>query len=198
MCSVKSNNSNEGRINRDLSGYTFHIGKAMRYKYCPNCGSKLSEIHSGDDGLVPYCSRCDKRWFDSFHSCVVILTYNAQNEIVLSKQWYLPDEYLSITTGYMAPGETAEEAAKREVLEELGLSLQSLEYAGTYWLAECDQLLHGFIGYTADSVLKLSEEVSFAKWVPALEAEAQFFPDKPGGALYEIYHKFLKSRGFEP
>ncbi len=169
----------------------------MRYKYCPECGEKLSMIHAGDDGMVPYCEHCEKRWFDTFHSCVVVLTYNEYDEIVLSKQWYLPEQYASFTTGFMIPGESAEEAAVREVKEELGLNLEKLIYAGTYWLGAVDQLLHGFIGYTPKCGLRLSEEISSAEWVPALEAPAHFFPDSPGGALYEVYHQFLRMRGME-
>ena len=164
----------------------------MRYRFCPQCGSQLSEIKAGDDGMVPYCVRCDKRWFDSFQSCVVVLTYNELDEVALSKQWYLPEKYSSVTSGFMKPGETAEEAAVREVKEELGLDLQSLEYAGTYWLDATDQLLHGFIGFSTKKELMPSEEVGSAEWVPVHLAKEKMFPDEPGGALYEIYHKFLK------
>lgn len=164
----------------------------MRYIYCPECGTKLTEIAAGDDGMVPYCEKCRKRWFDSFHSCVVVLTYNELNEIVLSKQWYLPEQYYSVTTGYIVPGENAEEAAVREVREELGIEIKSLVYAGTYWLEPTDQLLHGFIAFAPKQDLKLSSEIPSAEWVPAMEASARFFPDKPGGALYELYRKFLQ------
>lgn len=167
----------------------------MRYKFCPNCGKRLTEIHAGDDGMVPYCEACDKRWFDSFQSCVIVLVYNEYDEIVLSKQWYLPDEYNSFTSGFITPGETAEECAVREVKEELGLDIESHEYAGTYFLKEADQLMHGFISFAKKRDLILSEEISEACWVPALEATKTMFPDKPGGPLYEVYHRFLKERG---
>ena len=166
----------------------------MRYKYCPECGARLSEISAGDDGMVPYCEHCAKRWFDTFQSCVVVLTYNEYDEIALSSQWYLPDEYLSITTGYMKPGETAEEAAVREVREELGLALENPEYAGTYWLSEVDQLLHAFIGFAPKRDFVLSDEVTRAEWVSADEAPGKFFPDKPGGALSGIYQRYLDLR----
>ena len=169
----------------------------MHYKFCPECGSKLTEIPAGDDGMVPYCDHCGKRWFDSFHSCVIVLVYNEYDEIALSKQWYLPEKYLSITSGFMVPGENAEEAARREVREELGLDLENLSYAGTYWLEPVDQLLHGFIGFSHKRELELSEEISFAEWVPALDAERMMFHDPPGGGLYEVYHQFLKMRGLE-
>ncbi len=164
----------------------------MRYKFCPECGNKLTEIEAGDDGMVPYCAACDKRWFDSFQSCVIVLTYNEYDEIVLSNQWYLSNNYTSFTSGFMKPGETAEECAVREVKEELGLDLESIEYAGTYWLEGPEQLMHGFIGFAKKKELVLSKEIDAARWVPVYEAAETMFPDKPGGPLYEVYHKFLK------
>lgn len=68
----------------------------MRYKYCPECGQKLYEKEAGDDGGVPFCSNCDRFWFDSFDSCVIVLVYNEYNEIVLCRQGYLSDKYTSV------------------------------------------------------------------------------------------------------
>ena len=169
----------------------------MRFTYCPNCGKKLTQIHAGDDGMVPYCKPCDKRWFDTFNSCVLVLVYNEYDEIALSRQWYLSDEYTSFTSGYITPGETAEECALREVREELGLDVERLEYAGSYWLDAADQLMHGFIGFAKKKDLVLSEEIDGASWVPAAKATDSMFPDKPGGPLYEVYHKYLGMRGSE-
>ena len=45
----------------------------MRYEYCPKCGKKLIPKQAGDDGLVPYCEDCEKYWFDTFGSCVIIM-----------------------------------------------------------------------------------------------------------------------------
>lgn len=169
----------------------------MRYKYCPICGAKLSEIRCGDDGMVPYCPSCDRRWFDTFFSCVIILTYNEFDEIVLARQGYLSDRYATVTAGYITPGETAEECAVREVKEELGLDLETLEYAGTYWFAAKEMLMHGFIGFARKKDLMLSEEIDSAAWVPALEAPAAMFPDRQGNALWPIYRRFLKKRGLQ-
>ncbi|MBR0105211.1 MAG: NUDIX domain-containing protein [Firmicutes bacterium] len=166
----------------------------MRYRFCPVCGAKLTEIKAGDDGMVPYCEPCGKRWFDTFQSCVIVLTYNEYDEIVLARQNYLSDKYAVITSGFITPGETAEECALREVKEELGLEPERLIYAGTYWFSAREQLMHGFIAYSPKKELVLSKELDSAQWVPALEAAKIMHPDKPGGALYEIYHKFLRMR----
>lgn len=169
----------------------------MRYIYCPKCGRKLIEKKAGDDGAVPYCLPCNKYWFDSFASCVIVLVYNEYDEIVLCRQGYLSDRYTSVTSGYIAPGENAEESALREVKEELGIGLESLEYAGTVWFGENDMLMHGFVGFTHKCELTLSEEIDSAEWVYYTEALKTMFPDKPGNALHEVYRKFLKIRGLD-
>lgn len=167
----------------------------MHYKYCPECGHKLTDKPAGDDGNVPFCERCDKYWFDSFSSCVIVLVYNEFGEVVLARQGYLSDKYASFTSGYMSPGETAEESAIREVKEELGIDLKRLEYAGTYWFEPRGLLMHGFIGYTPKCDLTLSQEVDSAEWVPALDVPKTLFPVSPNNSAYAIYRLFLKKQG---
>lgn len=169
----------------------------MHYKYCPQCGKKLTTIHAGDDGMVPYCDSCKKRWFDTFSTCVIVLTYNEFDEMVLAHQGYMSDKYAVITSGYIKPGETAEETAIREVKEELGLDLETLTCEGSNWFADNDMLMLEFMGFTHKRDLKLSEEVDSAEWVPILEAESQIFPDSPGNAEYDLYRKLLKLRNLK-
>lgn len=162
----------------------------MKFTYCPDCGAKLVEIHAGDDGMVPYCSTCEKAWFELFPSCIIVLIYNDLGEIALSKQVFPSRPYYSLTSGYITPGETAEECAIREAKEELGLDLESLEYAGTYWYAKKSMLMHGFLGCAKKKDLVLSEEIETACWVPADKAPSIMFPDHPGNtaaALYRLY-----------
>ena len=99
----------------------------MHFKYCPECGALLTDRDAGDDGKVPFCEECGKYWFDQFASCVIVLIYNEYDEIVLSWQDYLSEKYAVFTSGFMTPGENAEEAARREVKEELGLDIEELD-----------------------------------------------------------------------
>lgn len=167
----------------------------MHYIYCPKCGLKLIDKTAGDDGYVPFCEKCDRYWFDSFSSCSIVLVANQYNEIALLRQLYMSETFTSFVSGYIAPGENAEETAVREVKEELGLDVESLEYTGTYWFDSKDILMHGFIGFTSKKEFQLSTEVNSAEWVHALKAPETMFPDKPGNAMYPIYRKYLKRIG---
>ena len=164
----------------------------MRYVYCPQCGAKLGEKQAGDDGAVPFCDGCNKYWFDSFECCVIILVANECGEIAMLRQNYMSDKYETFVSGFMKPGETAEETATREVSEELGLEITNLVYGGTCWFAEREQLMHGFIGFVKKSDFALSKEVDAASWVPASEAPARMFPERPGNSQHPLYRKYLE------
>ena len=163
----------------------------MRYKYCPQCGRDLIERNAGDDGLIPYCTNCEKYWFDSFASCVIIMVINEFEEIVLQKQSYMSGEYWNFVSGYITPGENAEMTALREVKEEIGIELDRLESSGTWWFEEGDMLMHGYVGYTRKQDFVLSQEVDIAKWVPLEEAPSMMYPDSPGNAQYGTYSYYM-------
>ena len=163
----------------------------MHYKFCPDCGNKLTNRPAGDDGEVPYCDKCQRYWFDTFASCVIIMVVNEFHEIAMLRQSYISDEYETFVAGFITPGESAEQAAIREVKEELGLDVGRLEYAGTHWFAKRDQLMHAFIGYVKKAKFNLSSEVDSASWVALDEAPTRMFPDRPGNTQHILYHQYI-------
>lgn len=164
----------------------------MRFKYCPDCGKLLINKIAGDDGEVPYCEKCQKYWFDSFSDCVIILVANELDEIALCRQGYLSDKYSTFVSGYITPGETAEEAAFREVKEEIGIDIDNLFYAGTYWFDLKDQLMHGFIGITKKKDLVISSELDDANWIEYQNALDYMFPPGKGNCTHIIYSQYKK------
>lgn len=166
----------------------------MHYKYCPECGQKLIDKEAGDDGFVPYCTSCEKYWFDAFASCVIVMVVNEFDEIAMLSQPYLSTIHRNFVSGYISVGETAEECAMREVEEEIGIHLDSLVSTGTYWFAKREQLMHGFVGFTKKQDFKLSSEVDDAIWLPFDEAEKLFFPARTGSIMPLMFQDFLKMR----
>ena len=136
----------------------------MRYKFCPECGSKLSEKPVGDEGLVPWCDKCDRPWFDTFNTCVLSVVVNEDDEVLLIRQSYHDTAKYVGVAGYMKPNETAEAAAAREVAEETGLSADSVTFLKSCFYEGRDQLMLGFVVRVHKNTLKLSGEVLEGKW----------------------------------
>lgn len=170
----------------------------MKFKYCPECGTKLTEKVIGDEGYVPYCESCKKPWFDMFSTCIIVLVVNEKNEAALLRQNYISNQYYNLISGYMKPGETAEETARREVEEEIGVAVSKLRQAGTYWFGKKDMLMIGFLAEAEKKDFELSGEVDAARWVPVEEAARMVHPK--GSVSYALVEKYLellsKSEGF--
>lgn len=164
----------------------------MKFSYCPDCGTKLTERPVGDEGLVPWCEQCSKPLFDMFSTCIIVLVVNEKEEAALLCQNYISDRYRNLISGYMKPGETAEETAVREVKEETGLDLEDLHFAGTYWFGKKDMLMIGFIARSKKQEFVLSKEVDGAAWVPAEKAIDMVHPK--GSVSYALLEKYLKKQ----
>lgn len=162
----------------------------MKFNYCPDCGEKLIQKPLGDEGDVPFCEKCNKPWFEMFSSAVIVLVVNENGEAALLRQDYLSTKYRVLVSGYMKPGEPAEETACREVEEEIGIRMTDLRLVGTYWFAKKDMLMIGFIGKANKAELTLSSEVDGAEWIPAAEAIKLVHPK--GSVSYALLDEYLK------
>jgi len=156
----------------------------MRFTYCPDCGEKLILKQIGDEGEIPYCNNCKKPLFDMFSTCVIVLVKNGENVLLLN-QSYISTQYRNLVSGYMKPGESAEECAMREVEEEVGIKLEKLEIIGTYWFSKKGLLMIGFMGETTQTSVKLSCEVDNAEWV-AYDKASELVHPKGGGSVSAI------------
>ncbi|MBD5129687.1 MAG: NUDIX domain-containing protein [Ruminococcaceae bacterium] len=161
----------------------------MRFKYCPDCGEKLIMKPIGDEGDVPFCERCSRPWFDMFSSAVIVLVVNEYGEVVLLQQDYMSAEYRVLVSGYIKPGESAEDTARREVAEEIGVELTENRLVGTYWFEKKGMMMIGFIAHAKKAELKLSGEVDSAEWVAAEEAINLVHPK--GAVSYALLEEYL-------
>ena len=164
----------------------------MRFQYCPHCGAKAVPREIGDEGLVPWCPQCQLPLFDMFSTCVITLVSNPKGEVALLRQSCISTQYRNLVSGYVQPGESAEEAAAREVQEELGLPVHSLRFAGTYWFGKKDMLMIGFLAQTDESQFRLSGEVERAQWADPEEALNMVHP--AGSVSHSLVEAYLAQR----
>jgi NAD+ diphosphatase len=103
--------------------------KIKPFNYCPACGS--SEISFSDMKKL-VCRDCSLTYYQNVAAAAGgILEYN--NKIVLIKRVREPGKgRLDLPGGFVNPNESAEEALRREVKEELKIEVGELKYLGSY------------------------------------------------------------------
>lgn len=141
----------------------------MKFTYCPHCGTKTTLKEIGDEGLIPYCETCNIPLFEMFSTCVLSIVVNELHEVALIQQSYGNPRFAGVA-GYMKCGETAEESAKREIIEEIGLTPESITFLESHWFDMKCQLMLGFLVHVKKAEFRLSGEVAQAKWFPLDEA----------------------------
>ncbi|WCR57962.1 NAD(+) diphosphatase [Wolbachia endosymbiont of Ctenocephalides felis wCfeJ] len=95
-------------------------------KYCSICGGILSAI---EKAIEKKCSLCHRLFFPHTYLAVMILVY-CRDELLLARSPHFTPGVYSALAGFVGVGESAEEAAIREVKEEVGLDIYNLQYFG--------------------------------------------------------------------
>ncbi len=140
--------------------------------YCRECGQKLSLRFCENEGLIPYCSKCENYMFPQFSIAVsMVVTNRAQDKILLAK--HVEDDDFILFAGYIKKGENAEKAIPREIKEELGLNVVKAKYTSSRYHAKKDVLMLNFIVIVEDMPIKLQQsEIEEARWCTPDEAVA--------------------------
>lgn len=136
----------------------------MRFEYCPFCGTKTIPRAIGDEGEIPYCEKCERPLFDTFYTCVLCIVVNEDNEVALIRQSYGNTERYVGVAGFMKCGETPEEAARREVAEEIGLTAVEVIYIDSSFYNEHERLMLGMLVRVKKEDFRISSELLEAKW----------------------------------
>jgi NAD+ diphosphatase len=90
-----------------------------RHRFCANCGV-LTEM--AEAGLERHCPNCGAHHFPRTDP-VVIMLVKYDGMILMGRRAGGPGDRYSVLAGFVAPGETAEDAVAREVKEESGIDV---------------------------------------------------------------------------
>ena len=141
----------------------------MRFTHCPDCGQALSTRSLGDEGLVPWCESCQRPWFDSFSTCIIAAVMNSRGEVLLQREIRRPDREV-LVAGYIKPGESAEDAARREIAEETGLTVTAMRYVASYPHMDGNMLMLGFAATAEGEPNPDSSEILSDRWATMEDA----------------------------
>lgn len=132
------------------------------HQHCPRCGSRtVTDVA----GWMRRCPQDGSEHFPRTDPAVIVGIVGSDGRILLAnnKQW--ENNRYSTVAGFVEGGESAEQAAVREIAEEVGVHLHALSYISSQAWPFPQSLMLGFIGHTRDTVaVPDNVEVRGARW----------------------------------
>ncbi len=96
------------------------------FKFCPKCGSPEFKITGARSFR---CSNCNFEFYVNSAAAVAAIIFNNEGKMLFTRRAVNPDKgKLDLPGGFVDPMESAEQAVKREIKEELGVDILSLQY----------------------------------------------------------------------
>ena len=149
-----------------------------RRSFCSNCGAR-NEV--ADAGYRRHCPGCGMDHFPRTDP-VVIMVVRHEGRILLGRQGPWRPGMYSALAGFVEPGETIEDAARREVFEEAGIRVGAVRYVTSQPWPFLSNLMIGLIGEAETSEIRIDpKELDDARWFPADEARQMVEGTHPGG-----------------
>jgi NAD+ diphosphatase len=140
-----------------------------RHRFCANCGAPTEPRNGGHER---FCPACDAHHFPRTDPVVIVRVTDGADGLLLGRQARWPEGRFSLLAGYVEPGETLEEAVRREVLEESGVALDSVAYVASQPWPFPGSLMLGFsaIAERGDPTPG-DEELAEVRWFERDEVE---------------------------
>lgn len=132
------------------------------HRHCSRCGASVEVTRAGH---ALRCSSCAHEIFPRLDPAVIVLVSDGKLAL-LGRQASWPPQRYSTIAGFMEPGESLEDAVRREVLEETGVTLQRIEYFASQPWPFPASLMLGFNAHalTGQQPVTHDGELEDARW----------------------------------
>ena len=173
-----------------------HWQREMRY--CNRCGASLELVAAGHrarctnpDGAHMHFPRTD---------AAVIMLVEYEGACLLGRQAVWPPGRYSTLAGFVEPGESLEDAVRREVAEESGVIVDDIQYHSSQPWPMPASLMVGFIATASSPHITLRDrELEDARWFTPQQivdglADGSFLPSMALSVSYQLLAHWLKQR----
>lgn len=131
------------------------------YRLCPSCGEPLAAMPA-DFGKE--CLSCGLHLFPPVSPAIIVGVVR-EDTLLLAHNVRFPGDIHSLVAGFVEPGETIEECARREVLEETSVHISNIRYFGSQSWPFPHSLMIGLTAEYADGEIGVDGvEIDHADW----------------------------------
>uniref|UniRef100_A0A3B5M1Y3 NAD(+) diphosphatase n=1 Tax=Xiphophorus couchianus TaxID=32473 RepID=A0A3B5M1Y3_9TELE len=144
-----------------------------RYSFCPTCGG-ATKMEEG--GYKRSCLNSECRSLQGVHNTcyprvdpvvIMLVIHPDGNQCLLGRKKVFPVRMFSCLAGFVEPGETLEEAVRRETEEESGVTVGPVQYVSCQPWPMPSNLMIGCLAVAVSTDIKVDEkEIEEARWFP--------------------------------
>jgi NAD+ diphosphatase len=131
--------------------------------FCAVCGGAAQPVRAG---YVVQCTACGSENFPRTDAAVIMLVIRG-DKILLGQSHRFPPEknFYSTLAGFVEPGESLEDAVRREVFEEVGVHVGEVAYHSSQpWPFPASLMLGYYAEGLSDEITLQLDEMRDAKW----------------------------------
>jgi NAD+ diphosphatase len=190
----------QGLVTPDVLGILGQ-GKAMldwhrRHTFCANCGAKSRATAAG---WQRSCDACGASHFPRVDPVVIMLVIDGER-CLLGRQRHFASGMYSALAGFVEPGETVEDAVRREVLEEAHVHCAQVTYFASQPWPFPSSLMIGCFAKAGDvDIVVDTEELEDARWFARSEVaamlagthESGLSAPKPFAIAHHLLHAYV-------
>ncbi len=151
-----------GALGQARSALNWH----MKHRFCSQCGAPTQAAASG---WRRDCQACNAQNFPRTDPVVIMLAVNG-DACLLGRQSRFPPGMYSCLAGFLEPGETIEDAVRRELFEEAGIRCGQVGYMSSQPWPFPNSLMIGCVAQSPSRALVLDQlELEDARWFTRAE-----------------------------
>jgi NAD+ diphosphatase len=178
----------------EIGGAKAMIDWHARHRFCANCGQP-SKVKAA--GWRRECPACSAQHFPRVDPVVIMVAIDGDRCLLGRQARFAPGMY-SALAGFLEPGETIEEAVRREIREEAGVACSRVVYlASQPWPFPSSLMIGCFAKATGTELMVDHTELEDARWFSRDELASMFDASHPRGLLaplpFAIAHHLLKA-----
>ncbi len=134
----------------------------QRHGFCPKCGAPTKMM---DAGYRRLCDKCNAEHFPRVDPVVIMLATDG-DACLVGRGKHFPPAMFSALAGFMEPGETIEEAVRRELMEEASVRVGEVTYYATQPWPFPSSLMIGCFAKAESRDVKVDDnELAEVRWL---------------------------------
>jgi NAD+ diphosphatase len=134
----------------------------QRHGFCPKCGAPTTLM---DAGYRRFCEKCHSEHFPRVDPVVIMLATDG-DACLVGRGKLFPQGMFSALAGFIEPGETIEEAVRRELMEEASVKVGEVSYWATQPWPFPSSLMIGCFAKAANRDVKVDQsELAELRWI---------------------------------